>query len=524
MRKGTFIKNAFIMTGTALVLRTIGIFFRVYMSNKIGAEGMGLYQLIFSIYVLGSTFASAGICTAVTRLVTDELVCGSKKSVRGILRKAIGLSVLIGIASALLIFFGADPISRYWLKDMRAVPALKVLCFSLPSMGVSSCLRGYFIARRKAASPSRAQIFEQIVRIGVVVFLIDRFASMGITFACVAVMVGDTLAEIASCLYLAVGYFRDRRKVVTPENPPQKQKHGVLYRLLAIAGPITAGRYLNTVLRTIENILVPNTLAKFTNSKEQALSSFGALKGMAMPLLFFPSSFLNSLSTLLIPEISEANALHQKAKVNRAVGLTLHITLLSSILLSGLFTMFAGELGMVIYGSEEVGFLLQVLAPLMPIMYVESVVDGMLKGLNQQVSSLKYMLLDSSSRIVLILLLVPARGMEGFLLIMVISNLLTCFLNTHRLLTVTGMKIKWGTWVLKPVLGMATAAAVTLLLLRLPPLAGLPQLAVLILGGGVSALIYLVLLPLLGCVSREDLRQLHPRRAPEPPSEARSDW
>lgn len=68
------------MTITALILRTIGIFFRIYMSNKIGAEGMGLYQLIFSIYVLAATFASSGICTAVTRMVTDELATGTKKS------------------------------------------------------------------------------------------------------------------------------------------------------------------------------------------------------------------------------------------------------------------------------------------------------------------------------------------------------------------------------------------------------------------------------------------------------------
>jgi len=119
LKKSTFIKNAFIMTATALLLRTIGMFFRVYMSNKIGAEGMGLYQLIFSIYVLGSTFATSGICTAVTRLVTDELVTGTKKSVNAVLRKAIVLSVLIGVASALLIFFGADPISRYYEYNKR---------------------------------------------------------------------------------------------------------------------------------------------------------------------------------------------------------------------------------------------------------------------------------------------------------------------------------------------------------------------------------------------------------------------
>ena len=127
MKKATFIKNAFILTATSLLLRTIGIFFRIYMSNKVGAEGMGLYQLIFSIYVLGSTFATSGISTAVTRLVADELVCGTPKSVRHILHRAIALSLLIGAASTALIFFGADIISAYWIKDMRAVPALKIL-------------------------------------------------------------------------------------------------------------------------------------------------------------------------------------------------------------------------------------------------------------------------------------------------------------------------------------------------------------------------------------------------------------
>ena len=510
LKKNTFIKNALIMTVTALLLRTIGIFFRIYMSKKIGAEGMGLYQLIFSIYVLASTFASSGICTAVTRLITDELVCGTKKSVMHILRRAVGLSVLIGVASALLVFFGADFISNAWLKDARAVPAMKILCFSLPFMGVSSCLRGYFIARRKASSPSRAQIFEQLVRIAVVMLIIDRCASLGIAFACAAVLIGDTLAETASCGYLAIGYLRDRRKLQNPAGRPKSPAYGVLRKLLGIALPITAGRYLNTILRTIENILVPDCLTRFHSSKEQSLSQFGMLKGMAMPLLFFPSSFLSALSTLLIPEISEANALRQSSKVERTISHTLHITLTASILISGIFTLYARQLGVLIYDSEEVGFLLQVLAPLMPVMYLESVVDGILKGLNQQVSSLKYSVADSVVRIALILLLVPARGMEGFLFVMIVSNLLTSFLNIHRLLKVTGLHLKWGQWIFKPLLAMATADAIALLLGRVPAVAQLPMLASVALGGVLAIGLYCLILPLIGCVTREDLHLISP--------------
>lgn len=511
MKKTVFIKNAFIMTVTALILRSIGIFFRIYLSNKIGAEGIGLYQLIFSIYVLASTFASSGICTAVTRLITDELACGTKKSVLNILRKSILLSAGIGLLSAALVFFTADFIGLYWLKDARAIPALKVLCPSLPFMGISSCLRGYFIARRKASSPSRAQIFEQLVRISVIMFLINQFADKGITFACVAVIIGDALAETASCIYLGCGYLLDKRKIPN-NNINKKPAYRVLSKMLSIAVPITAGRYLNSILRTIENILVPDCLTKYTQSKETSLSQFGMLKGMAMPLLFFPSSFLSALSTLLIPEISEANALKQKQKVERTINRTLHITLTASILISGIFTMFAKDIGMIIYDSAEVGFLLQVLAPLMPVMYLESVVDGILKGLNQQTSSLLYSVADSVVRIILIFVMVPIRGMEGFLFVMIVSNLLTSFLNIHRLLSVTGLKIKWGQWIIKPILAMATSSMFSLLLLRVPAIASLPQLAYVVILGVLAAGLYCLILPLIGCVTKEDLQLIRTRK------------
>ncbi len=219
------------------------------------------------------------------------------------------------------------------------------------------------------------------------------------------------------------------------------------------------------------------------------------LKGMAMPLIFFPASFLNALSTLLVPEISSAAALGHKGTVNRAVKHTLHITLLASIIISGVFTVFAKEFGLLLYGSEEVGFYLQVLAPLTPIMYLESVVDGILKGLNQQVSSLKYSVADSTIRIVLIFFLVPVRGMEGFLFIMVLSNIFTSFLNLHRLLTVTGVKLAWGQWILKPILAITTAGAVALLLGRFLPFVHLSMLVWLIAGIACLCLIYGILLP-----------------------------
>ena len=507
MRHKVFVKNAAVLTITSLILRTIGIFFRIFLSGKIGAEGMGLYQLIVSIYVLGATFSTSGISTAVTRLIADELACGTARSVRHILRRSILLSLGIGLISTALIYFGADAISTYWIRDTRAANALRMLAFSLPSMGVSSCLRGYFIARRKATGTSYAQLLEQAVRIGVIALLIDRFAAKGLAMACLAVMIGDTVAEWTSCAYLAVRCHFDKKRMQADLPARAGVRPPVVRRLLAIAAPITTGRYLNTILRTIENIMVPNNIAKYSGSKERGLSEFGALKGMALPLIFFPASFLSALSTLLIPEISSANALHQQSKINRAIEHTLHLTLLSSILIGATFFAFSGEIGVLLYNSEDVGRYLLVLAPLTPIMYAESIVDGILKGLNQQVSSLKYSIADSAIRIVLIVFMVPRWGMNGFLGIMVISNILTSFLNTHRLLKVTGVKLQWGRWIVRPLLAAAAATVMTQAVTQLPFFLRINGIVMTILGILCLCGLYGLLLSLLGCIRVAELRK-----------------
>ena len=217
------------------------------------------------------------------------------------------------------------------------------------------------------------------------------------------------------------------------------------------------------------------------------------------------------MSTLLIPELSEAHTLGEQQKVTRAVKKALRITLLMSIWLSGLFTVFAYDLGDILYGSHDVGFLLRVLAPLMPIMYLESIVDGMLKGLNQQMRSLWYSVLDSATRILLIIALVPAKGMAGFLFIMVLSNLLTSSLNLQRLLKVTNVRMQWGEWLIRPLLAAIAAVSGWMLLQNVLSIA--TPVRRVVVGIGIISVIYLILSFLFGSIKKDDLRDITPHRS-----------
>ena len=435
MARQSYLKNAAILTGTGLLLRAAGMFFRIYIAARIGAEGMGLYQLIYTVYTMAVTLATAGLSVAATRLSAELLATDDPANVRAAMRRTLALGLGLGAAAAALLFTGAGLAADWWLEDARAALSLRILAPSLPFVAVSACLRGFFMARRKVGPNSRAQIFEQVVRIGVVALLIDSAVPQGIGTACAAVVVGNTVSEAASWVHMEWCYRRELRDV--PRNA-KRPVQGLGRQLWDIIAPIAANQYMTSVLRTVENVMVPGCLALYTLSRETALSQYGALKGMAMPVIFFPFSFLATLSTLLLPEITEAHVQNRRAALEHLVNRVMLITLVLSFLAGGLFTQFAKEIGLVLYQSEEIGFYLSILGPLMPFMYMESMVDGILKGLGEQLSSFRYTALDSVVRIALIYLLLPRFGMQGFLFVMLVSNLLTSLLNLHRLLHVQG--------------------------------------------------------------------------------------
>ena len=503
MKKTIFIKNALILTVSSLILRFVGIIFKVWLAQLIGSEGIGLYQLIFSVYMLAATFATSGISTAVTRLAAEELALGTKRGTLKILRRAIEITLLIAGVTVVTVFFGAEFIAVRFLNDIRAVPALKILPLSLPFMGISSCLRGYFIARRKITPNAVSQLFEQAVRIILIVVLVGKFCTKGLGACAAAVILGDSAAAIFSFLMLWLIWLRDTRKLdnlTGRARPP----FGIVRRILHISVPITSGRYLNTALRTGENILVPKNLAKYPFGGENALSQFGMIKGMALPILFFPSTLLNAVSTLLIPEISEAEARNRHGLVRSATRNILKLTSVIAFIFGAIFFVGGRKIGLLIYKSPEVGELLRALSPIVPLMYLDSISDGILKGLDQQAFTFRTAVSDSVLRIILILILLPIFGLRGFIWIMYFSNVLTCFLNVGRLLHVTKVKIRFINEIILPLTSAAVIAIACDRLLGL--LGGIGNLVYIILLCIISLPLYCGAMLMFKIVSPDDLR------------------
>ncbi len=504
MERGkTMLLNTLLLTATAILMRTVGMVFQVYLSNKIGASGIGLFQLILSVSMLAATFAISGVRFATTRLVSEELGRGSGSGVKAAVRRCLIYALCFGTAAAFALYFGADMIGNKWIGDERTVLSLRLLSLSLPAFAMAAVLSGYFTAVTRVIKSAMVQIGEQLVRIVVVILALNLSTGFTVETACAIIVIGGVVGEVFSFLMLYLLYVFDRRRYTHGH----ARGTGLTKRLLNISLPLAVSAYGRTALSTIENLLVPRGFRKSGASSEAALADYGLIQGMVFPIIAFPSAFFYSLSELIVPELTEAQVNGRTQEISRKVGRILYLCILFSFGVTAAFFQFAGELGTCIYQSPAVGPYIRSLALLMPIIFLDSVTDGMLRGLGQQMYCMRYNILDSLLSVVLVYFLLPIYAVPGFIFMIYFTDLFNFTLSLRRLYVITKFRLPFKN-ILKSVFCAFGAVNIAALFMRLIGLGGTPSTWSLTIHIILSLVIYAGLLFVLGCLVRTDIKWL----------------
>ena len=182
------------------------------------------------------------------------------------------------------------------------------------------------------------------------------------------------------------------------------------------------------------------------------------------------------------------------------------VVFFSAVFFAAVFLVCGYRIGNLLYKSADVGFLLTALSPIVPLMYLDSVCDGILKGLDQQLFTFRTAIIDSLLRIGMIVFMLPRWGIWGFITVMYISNLLTCMLNVRRLLKCSNAHIPLCRNFIIPLL-----ASLTIVLLAdcfLSALTHLPNLVYIILLCVISIASYSLLLLLFGTVTFDEIKNI----------------
>lgn len=457
-RRDSFLINTALLSAVNILMRTISVSFTAYITGKIGEEGVGLFTLVMSVYGLAVTVATSGVNLAAVQLSAHHMASGQSGFIPA--RHAMGgcilYGALFGTGTAAAMFFGAGFVGNVLLGDARCVMSLRAMALSLPAIGVSSALAGYFTGIRKIWKNAVISVAEQFVKIAIVSATLIFLVPKGLEYACLGVVGGGAAAEGFSLVTSLILYIFDRKFIrsgaeeASPagvragrshirKTPATGGRRGALIQAGRLAFPVAVGAYMRQGLLTAEHIAIPWGLRRSGRGESDALADYGVLHGMVFPILMFPSAVLGAVSTLLVPELSECMALGNARRTKDIAAGVLRLTLIFAIGVSGVFTCFAGEISNMVYQSSEAGRQLFLTAGLVPAMYLDSAVDGMLKGLGDQVYSMKVNIADSLISLALVVLLVPKMGIDGYIVVLYSAELFNLTLSLARLIMRSGV-------------------------------------------------------------------------------------
>ena len=451
--KKNLVTSAFLLIIAGLITRLLGFVYRIYMTNIIGSEGMGLYQLIVPISTMAWSITCSGFTTTISKLTSAENTKGSSGNVRRFLKQAVlittGLSFLLGF----ILFYIAPFISATIFNEPRILLSLRILAFGIPFMAAGSCIRGYFLGMHDSRIPAISQVLEQVVRMFVIYMVSTTFMTRGLEIAVAAAVVAGIAGEIVSLVYTFCAYKdynHGYKKVFTYSNAES------LKILVSLSIPLSMSRVSGSLLSTIENTLIPRQLIRFGMDSSAALSEFGKLTGMAMPLVQLPSVVLMALSISLVPAISENLERKNYKLIHLTVSKTILFATVIGIGAGGGFIMFADRLGTLIY-NQDLGSILVYVGVVSPFLYTNMLLTGVLNGLGKQVLIFRNSLISSVISISSILIFIPRIGIVGYIVGWFISLSLLCTLNLHVIKKMVGMRIDLFSWVFKPICALVGA-------------------------------------------------------------------
>ena len=426
-----FILNSLVLLVSSIILQIIGMFFNIYISNKIGSEAVGVFTLVMSVYLFGITLAS-GINIASTRVISEELAYNNYSGVKAATKKCIIISLITGILASLIFFVFCDFIVVNCLHNRISNKVIYVLSLALPFISMCSAINGYFVAVRRAYKNAINKFFEEFVKISATSFILNVFMPSGLDYMCFSIILADVVSEIFSFIFAYFLFLKDKNNLeIRSSNSASYTR-----RVLRISLPVAFTSYIRSGLSTLKQIITPIALEKSGFGCSLALSNYGIVNGMAMPVIMFPSVFINCFASLLVPEFSRYFVKNDTYKIRKMSIFVLCVTLTFSIFITAIIFYFAEPLADLLYNQKYISKYIKILCFVIPFIYLDLVIDNILKGLDAQVSVVFVNIADCLITIFFIYFAVPSLGFMGYILSIFVSEIFNILLSFGQLLLI----------------------------------------------------------------------------------------
>lgn len=473
-RKKAFLTGTLLLTFTGLICRILGFFYRIFLSRAIGAEGLGLYQMVHPLFGICFALCAGSLQTALSQYVAACRTRGKKA-----LTAALSVSISLSLLLAWGITFFRLPLSRYVLLEPRCAPFLPILALSVPFCALHACINGYYYGMQKTRVPAFSQIAEQGIRMAAVWLILCVWTEKNRPVTAELAFYGHLAGEMASALFtlMCLGAFPPLSGASTlcpsKHTPLSSESECSFFQtltsLLTLALPLMGNRLVLNILGSAEAIWIPNRLNAFGLTDSQALSLYGVLTSMAMPFIFFPSAITNSMAVLLLPSAAEAQTSGNRERISSMLAVSIRCSCYMGILCIGIFTRFGYTLGTSLFHNAQAGTFITVLCWLCPFMYLATTLGSIQNGLGKTSSTFFQNAAAMALRLLFVLFAIPSFGIRGYLWGLLASELALAFMCCKSLSRLAPVHWDVFSMVVKPGLILLTALGMDLALYSFPP-------------------------------------------------------
>ena len=459
-----------------------------------GAEGMGVYQLVMPYYSVIMAFAVTGLTMAVSRLTAQYLALGDTHCARRVVSRSLMLFFGLFTAVAVPVILYSDFISTSILGDARTRISLLIVLPCLFCTGIENILKNFFFGSGYLKPPIVSELTEQSVRFAAVAVLLLTFRPQDAGCASALIVCGMVISEIGSVYILTHCYRKSQRKL-----PPIVGPCPVLREISAIAAPIALSALLNNILASANSILIPQRLIASGMEKSAAISSFGVLFGMTMPLLSLPIAVISALTVVMVPKMSEGIARGSPSDLRRHAGKAIQTTGLLAFPAVGILLPLGRELCQLLYHQPNAGEYMLPLCIATLFSYYQISLTALLNAIGLQRRAASIIVVGGIVQLIGTWLVgIPRIGIWGFLIGDIVSSILMAVFNFIPLTSHLSLHIRWRNWFLTPMLASILAGLTARLVSLYSKSDGLSIGLSSILALAAAALVYLLALRVQG--------------------------
>lgn len=438
-----------LLTGTGLFSQILGFFYRIALSRLIGAEIMGLYQLIMPVYSVLLSITAVGLTTAVSTLTAQFHALNNRAAIHQALRRCLLVFVLMALPLGAVVIFASDAISVYLLGDARTQLGLILLIPCLLLTGVENLHKHTFYGSGNVRPPAFTELCEQVIRAAAVLGLLILFLPQSPERTVGLIVTGMVICEVFSATTLVILFRRHMGRSPRPSESLVTWKH-----IASIAVPVGFTALLGNLMGSVNSVLIPQRLVVGGMEVSEAMSSFGVLCGMTIPLLNMPTALIGAMCLVMVPKLSESAALKDRKGLNRRLDRALIATSVLMMPATALLVVIGPTLGNLLFGDSRVGNYMLPLAVGLLISCYQSVLSCALNGVGRQGAAARNALLCDAVQLAFtwFTVAIPGVGLKGYVAGFLISSLVGLFLNVISTIRATGLPMRPFAWLVSPAL------------------------------------------------------------------------